>query len=389
MISAIIPAAGSGRRMKAKVNKQFMSIAGQPVLTRSLLSLAPWVDELIIVARPGEEKLCQQVALGHVDKFRIISGGTTRQQSVYNGLRSAGGDYVLVHDGNRPLVSGKLIQRVLEAARVHGAAIPVVPVVDTIKEIDDGFVVATLPRHRLRAVQTPQAFRKELLLHAHQHAVEQGIAGTDDSSLVESLNQPVAMVEGELANLKITTPGDLERAERILNARTGPNPPLRVGHGYDVHRLVDGRKLVLGGVSVPFEQGLDGHSDADVLVHAIIDALLGAAGLGDIGRHFPDSDPAWAGADSCKLLAHVMELVQGQGLHPANIDATIIAQRPRLSGYIHQMAHGLAEILHLNARYVNIKATTTETLGFAGRGEGIAAHCVCTLTTTGGKDYDS
>lgn len=389
MITAIIPAAGSGRRMKANMNKQFMKIAGQPVLTRSLLSLRESTGEFIIVARSGEEELCLQAIPDQIKNYKIVSGGPSRQDSVYNALKHAQGDYVLIHDGSRPLASPNLVRRVIEAARCHGAAVPALPVVETIKEVSNGFVVATLPRQRLQAVQTPQVFQKDLLHRAHLHARQQGIKATDDASLVEALGYPVAVVPGETGNIKITTPEDLSRARLLL---TG-DPCLervRIGIGYDVHQLVEGRKMILGGEHIPYAKGLLGHSDADVLVHAIIDALLGAAALGDIGRHFPDTDPGWAGADSCKLLAQVGGLLADRGLRVLNLDAVIVAQQPKISPYIPAMIINISRGLKISPADINIKATTTESLGFTGRGEGIAAQCVCLLAAArGGSNDDS
>lgn len=377
MITAIVPAAGSSRRMNSNINKQFMSVAGQPVLTRTLLSLAEYVGECIVVARSGEEEMCRQAALGIKD-VKVITGGLTRQDSVFNGLEQALGEFVLIHDGNRPLASSALIQRVIEAASGHGAAIPAIPVVDTIKEVSQGEVQSTLPRHLLRAVQTPQVFRRDLLLKAYRHASANQLEVTDDSALVEALGHPVAVVEGERTNLKITTPDDIQRVNDILLGRG--QTIIRTGIGYDVHQLVPGRRLILGGVDIPFEKGLLGHSDADVLIHAIMDAMLGAAAMGDIGRHFPDTDSAWAGADSCGLLAQVVRILEEGGFHLVNIDAVVIAQRPKISPYIPRMIDKISQSTNLETAGISIKATTTEGLGFTGRGEGIAAQSVCTIS---------
>jgi 2-C-methyl-D-erythritol 4-phosphate cytidylyltransferase/2-C-methyl-D-erythritol 2,4-cyclodiphosphate synthase len=385
MISAIIPAAGSSRRMNSNVNKQYMSIAGQPVLTRSLLSLREHVGEFIILSRPGEEELCRECARPYIDNFIVIAGGTTRQDSVYNGLLHCGGDYVLVHDGNRPLVSADLVQRVIAAAREHAAAIPALPVVDTVKEVQDQRVVSTLPRHTLWAVQTPQVFARQLLLAAHTRARQEKFQGTDDASLVEALGAPVKVVPGEGTNLKITTPDDILLAQGIIREKEGRGLDyLRTGIGFDVHELVPGRDLVIGGVHIPFALGLLGHSDADVLLHALMDAMLGAAGLGDIGLHFPDTDPAWAGADSGRLLAQVNRLLEQEGHHLVNIDCIIFAQEPKLSPYKSKMQETISRITKLDPARINIKATTTEGLGFVGRGEGIAAQVVCTVVS--GRD---
>lgn len=388
MISAIIPAAGSSRRMKSNLNKQFMFIAGQPVLTRSLLSLREHVEEFIILSRPGEEELCRECARHYIDNYKIVVGGTTRQESVYNGLLHCRGDYVLVHDGNRPLASADLVQRVIAAAREHSAAIPALPVVDTIKEVQDQQVVSTLPRHKLWAVQTPQVFKRELLLAAHTRARHENFLGTDDASLVEAMGEPVAVVPGERTNLKITTPDDILLVQEIIREREArASSCLRTGIGFDVHKLVPDRQLIIGGVHIPFALGLLGHSDADVLLHSLMDAMLGAAALGDIGQHFPDTDPAWAGADSCTLLARVTQLLEQEGHRLVNIDCIIFAQQPKLSPYKSQMQENISRITKLDPARINIKATTTEGLGFVGRGEGIAAQVVCTVES--GRDRRS
>ncbi|MTI94254.1 MAG: 2-C-methyl-D-erythritol 2,4-cyclodiphosphate synthase [Firmicutes bacterium] len=373
MITAIVVAAGKSTRMGASVNKQFIEIAGQPVLARSLLSLSDFVDDLLIVARAGEEGRAAAVAEAAGLNCRVVTGGATRQQSVYNGIvHTEHSDLVLVHDGARPFASDSLIQRVLLAASEHGAAIPGVPVTDTIKVLAGDKVQATPERDRLVAVQTPQAFRRELLWRAYLNAQQRGIIATDDASLVEALGEQVTVVAGEPGNFKISTPEDLRRIE-------SGGTEMRVGTGFDVHRFAEDRDLILGGVAVPHHQGLLGHSDADVLVHALMDALLGAAALGDIGQHFPDSDARWAGVDSCKLLASVVDKVTAKGYAVGNVDIVVIAQVPKLSPFIPEMVDRLQEILGIAKENINIKATTSEGLGFTGRREGIAAHCVCTL----------
>lgn len=377
MISAIIPAAGAGQRMQTDVNKQYLSLAGQPVLARTLLSLRGFAAEYIIVHRPGEQQLCRAVIDGILDDYILVPGGDSRQDSVYSGLLQARGEYVLIHDGCRPLASPELIRRVIAAGKTFGAAIPALPVTDTIKEISAGQVKATLDRTMLQVVQTPQVFRRELLLAAYERAGPRCSQATDDAFLVEAAGQPVKVVPGEADNLKITRPEDILRANRIIGEA------VRTGIGYDVHRLVSGRDLILGGVHIPFSQGLAGYSDADVLVHAIMDALLGAVGLGDIGGHFPSADPAWRDADSCLLLARVVDLLKEATARIINIDAVIAAEQPRLSPYISPMREKIAKITGVELAAVSIKATTTEGLGFVGRGEGIAAQSVCTVAVTG------
>lgn len=383
-ITAIIPAAGQSRRIGGRVSKQYLLVAGQPVLTRTLLSLRGFVDEYIVLCRRGEEDLCRKVIGPSVEDYLLLPGGKTRSDSVYAGLLRAGGDYVLVHDGCRPLASPELIRRVIETALAHGAAVPALPLTDTIKEVSQGRILGTVDRTRLQAVQTPQVFQRELLLTAYEQAGQYRGLATDDAYLLEKMGQPVAVVLGEGRNMKITQPGDLERAESI----TGGS--YRTGLGYDVHSLVPARPLILGGVKIPYARGLLGHSDADVLSHAVMDALLGAAGLGDIGRHFPDTDPAWAGADSTGLLARVAGLLRDKGFGIVNIDGVLIAQEPKLSPYLAQMGKNIAKAAGIAPAAVNIKATTTEGLGFVGRGEGIAAQSICTLVArTGGiiDDY--
>ena len=316
-----------------------------------------------------------------------MTGGAERTDSVKNALALTGsGGFIAVHDGARPFAGKEVFERTLKAAVKYGAAIAAVPVKNTIKLIDEnGFVDATPQRSLLRAVQTPQIFKAELLHRAYGSENLRGAAVTDDASLVERLGVKVAVAEGSYENIKITTPEDLLLAEKICADRGMAMhqeikvPQFRVGTGFDVHRLAENRKLILCGVEVPYELGLDGHSDADVAVHALMDALLGAAALGDIGRHFPDTDERFKGADSMKLLAHVIALLKERCWHVNNADVTIIAQRPKLAGFIPQMRANLAAALELDEDAVNVKATTTEKLGFTGRGEGIAAEACVSL----------
>lgn len=375
MLTAIIPAAGAGSRMGLSINKQFLNIAGQPVLARTLLSLKGLADHYVIVARAGEEGLCRDLA-SSILHATVVTGGDSRQQSVFAGLEAArGSEMVLIHDGCRPFPPREMTLKLIAVARKQGAAVPVLPVVDTIKEVEGGFVQATLPRRRLRAVQTPQAFLWEIVWQAHVSAREKGIDATDDAALVEAAGHPVATVEGSPENIKITTRRDLTCFEQAV----------RIGTGYDAHRLEPGRPLVLGGVILPHHLGLAGHSDADVLVHAIIDSLLGASALGDIGRHFPDSDPAYKGISSLELLSRTGEFLAREGFAVVNIDATVIAQKPKLAPYIEKMRQSIAAVLKLGSDSVSIKASTTEGLGWAGREEGIAAQAVCSVICMRGR----
>ncbi len=301
----------------------------------------------------------------------VVAGGKERQDSVSRGLSALMADhpetdYLLIHDGARPYVTAKVIQHTLDQTIQTGAAVAAVPVKDTIKLLGkEG--ISTPDRNLMFAAQTPQGFEAKLILQAYELAERQGFLGTDDAQLVERLGHKVSLAEGSYANIKITTPEDLPRQSRV-------------GTGFDVHALVEGRPLVLGGITIPHEKGLLGHSDADVLTHAIMDALLGAAGLGDIGQHFPDTEVAYKGISSMVLLKKVVALLEEKGLQLANIDATIIAERPKMAPFHDAMIQSLANALGCDTGQINIKATTTEKLGIPGREEGIAAEAVCILT---------
>ena len=375
-VVAIIGAAGTGKRMGGPLPKQFMKIGGRTILERAVepFEKSVFVDRILVVAGRNFIDLCQSCCQNFSKADGVLPGGGERQDSIYQGLlglREEEKDgYVLIHDGVRPYVSGEVIERVLTAAWETGAAVPAVPVKDTIRQIDDGKQGSrTLDRKRLYQVQTPQAFQSRLLCDCYEAAQKDGFLATDDASLVERMGYPVALAEGDYANLKITTREDLPM-EKIET---------RVGTGFDVHRLTEGRKLILGGVEIPWEKGLLGHSDADVMIHALMDAILGAAGLGDIGRHFPDTDPQFEGISSLKLLEEVKKMIQAEEYGLENCDVTIIAQRPKLAAYLPAMRAKLAQTLAVEEGRVNIKATTTEKLGFVGREEGIAAEAVCLL----------
>ena len=277
-----------------------------------------------------------------------------------------------------------MIERCIQAAVEYGAATAAVRVKDTIKQAnEEGFIEQTPDRSRLYLTQTPQVFEAGLYRRAVKQAQREGLDFTDDCQLVEHIGHAVKLCEGDYCNIKITTPEDIAVAKAMAGQQEQQEEKrmeIRTGHGYDVHRLTQGRKLILGGVEIPWEKGLLGHSDADVLVHAVMDALLGAAALGDIGRHFPDTDPRYAGADSICLLKQVVLLLKGKGYSISNIDCTIIAQRPKLKDYIPQMAKNIADACQIDAEQVNVKATTEEQLGFTGSGEGMSAHSVCLIT---------
>ena len=317
--------------------------------------------------------------------MQIVTGGTTRAESAKNGVLAAAGELVAVHDAARPFVSQAVITAALEAAARCGAAAPAVPVKDTIKAaargngktVPDACLVYTTPdRSTLYAVQTPQCFDRAAYLAALEELDEtRARLVTDDCSLFELTGRPVQLTQGDYANLKITTREDLPRPAQRKETE------MRIGHGYDVHRLVEQRKLILGGVEIPFEKGLLGHSDADVLTHAVMDAVLGAAALGDIGQHFPDNDPEYAGADSLKLACRVAQILKEHGWRIENIDATLLCQRPKLAPHIPAMRANLAAAFGLPVDAVSVKATTEEHLGFTGEGLGIAAHAVALIET--------
>lgn len=374
---AIILAGGSGSRMGAGCNKVLLTLGGEPVIQRSIRAFEGLVDGVVLVSReediPAMGAMLAKSGLSAV----VVVGGATRQESVWNGLCALpeGVEHVLIHDGARCLVDADTIRRCKASVEVHGTGVAAVPVVDTIKQVDaDGIVAATPDRSSLMAVQTPQGFRLPLIMEAHEAARQAGFTGTDDASLVERIGHSVRLTQGNRRNIKLTTPEDINMAEAFLN---GGLPSLRVGQGYDVHRLVEGRELILCGVTVPHTLGLLGHSDADVALHALMDAMLGAMALGDIGKHFPDTDERYRGISSMKLLEHVVALLAEHGARVTNCDVTIVAQKPKLLPYIPQMRQNVADALSLPLDRVNVKATTTERLAFEGREEGISAQAVC------------
>lgn len=375
-IAVIIAAAGSGNRMGSGIPKQYMEILGKPVLTRSVEAFEKnaSTDEIYLVVNQEYTDFCRETYLGGksaMSKVKdIVPGGAQRQDSVYAALSviPEDVDFVLVHDGARPFVNEETIEALIEAVIKHGAAVAAVPVKDTIKSAEAGIFSETLDRSRLYSIQTPQGFGRKLLKQAYERAFSENFYGTDDAVLVEKMGEKVYLVKGDYHNIKITTKEDIILGEAILGEET------RIGTGYDVHRLTEDRKLILGGVEIPFEKGLLGHSDADVLLHAIMDALLGAGALGDIGRHFPDSDESYRGISSLLLLKRVGGLLAENGCRIGNIDAVVIAQRPKIAPYIGEMTARIAETLDIDGNRINIKGTTTEKLGFCGREEGIAAQ---------------
>jgi len=377
-VGAILAAGGSGER--AGVAKQWLVLGGESVLRRAARALtgSGVVDDLVVVVPAGDEArgAAEVGALGR--PVRVIPGGAARADSVRAGLAALEGcDVVLVHDAARPFVSPELVRAVAHAAADRGAALAALPATDTVKRGDGSHVVETLDRRALWMAQTPQGFRVPLLRRAFEAAGAWAAEATDECLLVERLGAPVALVPGEPGNFKITSPLDVERA------RARVEPAVAMGVGYDVHRFAAGRRLVLGGVE--FEgDGLEGHSDADICAHAIGDAILGAAGLGDLGRHFPDTDGRWKGISSLVLLREIVHKAAEQGWAVGNCDVTLAARRPKIAPRAEEMRARLAEALGVSAARVNVKATTGEGLGFVGRGEGIAAHAVALLHRRGG-----
>ena len=378
----ILVAGGSGTRMNLSENKILLSLCGKTVVRRSMEAFKELADEMIIVTKAEEQPaVLEQLSLASLP-FPVLfaSAGRTRQESVHHGLMALNAnddDIILIHDAARCLVDGSLIKRIIESVKIYGTGIPGLAVTSTYKISNpNSFVESTPDRTRLYEIQTPQGFHASDILHASQKALDDHVECTDDAGLLEYCGIPVKIVPGSVSNLKLTVPDDISKACAILE---GGNAQLRIGMGYDVHQLVPHRKLILCGVEINNELGLLGHSDADVALHALMDAMLGACGLGDIGRLFPDTDAQWEGASSVELLKTVNQLINQNGFCVSNADITIVAQRPKISPYIRTMAENIRTVLSLSESRVNVKATTTEHLGFVGRMEGISSYAVCTV----------
>lgn len=372
--AAVIAAAGMGTRMGSNIPKQYLKIGGEPILLKTIRAFCAneAIDYIFVVTNREYVDQCQQMKddYGLEKVVAIVEGGKERQDSVYCALqevnrRRPGVEYVLVHDGARPFVCQETIDYVIAAAAGTGAAVACVPVKNSIRQ-GEGADSRNVERKHLYAVQTPQGFKKSILMKAYEQAFTDGWYGTDDASLVERVGQPVELVMGRYDNIKITTKEDMPMENRV-------------GTGFDVHQLAEGRPLILGGVEIPFERGLLGHSDADVLIHALMDALLGAAAMGDIGQHFPDTDDQYKGISSMVLLEKVKALIDEEFYKISNVDITLMAQRPKIKSFIGDMKRNIAKTLDIEENRVNIKGTTTEKLGFVGREEGIAAQAVCLL----------
>ncbi|MCY3567126.1 MAG: 2-C-methyl-D-erythritol 4-phosphate cytidylyltransferase [Chloroflexi bacterium] len=389
-VGAIVLAAGSSRRMGGG-DKLLAELAGRPVLSRSLTAFEECheVDDLVVVTSAANRAAVAELCSGLSKVRALVNGGRERQDSVWAGLSALRGvDVVAVHDGARPLITPSGIAACIARAQDGTSVIAGGPAIDTIKVVDDGERIESTPdRAALRAVATPQVFPAATLRRAHEAAQRDGVLATDDAALVERLGEPVLVHDLGAPNPKITSPQDLLIAEALL----GVGSEARTGIGIDSHRFTEGRRLVLGGIEIPGEAGLAGHSDADVLTHAIIDALLGAAGLGDIGAQFGTGDPRWKDGDSMLMLCEAVSRLAQAGARPQSVDATVIAERPRLRPYIERMRMRLSEALQLDISAVNVAATTAEGMGALGRAEGIAAHAVATVRVrrAGSVDRDT
>jgi 2-C-methyl-D-erythritol 4-phosphate cytidylyltransferase/2-C-methyl-D-erythritol 2,4-cyclodiphosphate synthase len=372
-VTALIVAAGKGERAGGGVPKQYRMLSGKPVLHWAVESLIrhPAVQSARVVIGKGQQDAAA-AALAGLEVGELIEGGVERADSVRAGLGQVSGDAVLVHDAARPFCPAAVVDRLIASLEFFEGAAPVLPVGDTLARVGDS-LGEPVDRNGLVRVQTPQAFRLDALKSAYERW--SGPSPTDETTVVRAVGMSVAAVEGDPALEKLTRPADFERAAQWLAGRLSP----RTGMGFDVHAFAGDGPLMLGGVEVPHSRGLAGHSDADVVLHAITDALLGAAGLGDIGEHFPPSDPRWKGAPSSLFLAHAVELIRARGAIIDHVACTNVAEEPKVGPYRSAMRARIAEIAGLGLDQVSVKATTTEGLGFTGRREGMAAQAVATL----------
>lgn len=380
-VTAIIAAGGAGRRMGADRPKQLLDLGGRTILSRSVRAFDahPGVSDLVVVVPPDLNPRDAQVHIGPTThSLTIVAGGRRRQDSVANAFASVdpSAEIVLIHDAARPFVSAEVIERTIDAAAAHGAAIAALEARDTVKRVErhhyGALIVETIPRDTVFLAQTPQGFRREVLADAVALG-RSGVEATDEAALAEQAGHPVHVVAGEPGNVKITTEEDLLAARRRVESSA------RVGTGYDLHRLEEGRALSIGGVAIESARGAVAHSDGDVACHAAIDAMFGAAGLGDIGRHFPDTDPRWQGTSGVDLLKRAGELVAGHRFEVANLDVTIVLESPKLSPRIDDMRTAMAGALGIDRARVSLKAKTNEGVDAVGRGEAIAAHAVALL----------
>lgn len=397
-VCAVVVAGGSGQRFGNPGGKQLVNVAGRPLMSWSIRAFdrSEKVGHIVVVCPAERRTEMRRLAINPFDYDTPISfadAGDTRQDSTRAGVHAvpAGFEYVAIHDGARPLITTEAIDHaidVLVGDRSLDGVVCGQPAIDTLKIVDGDNIVETPPRELYWAAQTPQIFSVDAMKRAHAAAIAEGFIGTDDSSLVERMGGRVRCVQSPRDNLKVTVPEDLRPVTAILLGRMaeGEDLPhvqyLRIGHGYDVHRLVEGRRCIIGGVDIPYERGLLGHSDADVLAHALADAILGACRGGDIGKLFPDTDPAYEGADSMVLLARVMDYARELGFEFVDADCTIACQQPKITPHRDAMRANLAHALGVDVENVGVAATTTEKLGWEGQGEGIGAWAVCLLQKT-------
>jgi len=377
-VVALVVAAGRGTRAGGDIPKQYQALAGRPLLAHTLARFLgnPAIDHVVAVIGPGQQELYARASAG-LDLPPPVIGGAERQESVRLGLEAIAGlrpGKVLIHDGARPLVPDEVIARVAAAADADAGAMAALPVVDTLKRLEGEHLLGGPDRTGLWRAQTPQGFPYLAILQAHRQFA--GLSASDDAGLAERAGLPIRLVAGAEQNMKVTTPEDFATAERLLMSSLGD---VRVGQGFDVHAFGAPRRLMICGVEIPHDRGLDGHSDADVGLHALTDAILGALSEGDIGQHFPPSDPTWRGADSRHFLAHAAGLVRARAGAIAHVDVTVICERPKIAPHRAAMRQAIAGTLGLALDRVSVKATTTERLGFTGRGEGIAAQATATV----------
>ena len=377
-VTALIPAAGIGNRFSKTQNKLLYSVKGKTVLEHTVYAFDNIfnITEIIIITQKDYFSVVENLFKNKLkSNFKIVEGGKERQDSVRMGLEEVTNPYVLIHDAARPFISREIILDSIKAFENHDAVLVAVPATDTIKVVKDNFVINTPDRKTLWQAQTPQGFKTDLILSLHKKAKEKNICLTDDASVCEWAKVPVFIIKGDYKNIKITTLSDIN----LLKTYLGENMN-KIGQGYDVHKLSPNRKLILGGVEIPHSMGLEGHSDADVLLHSITDAIFGACALGDLGKHFPPSDNQYKDIDSMILLKKAYSLAKDKGYIISNIDSTIVAQKPKLSPYIEKMRENVSKALNIDVEQVSIKATTTEKLGFEGREEGISAQAIVLMT---------
>ncbi len=381
--AVLIVAAGSGERFGGSIPKQYQDLGGVPILRRSVLAFLnhPHITHVQVVYNPNHHDLYDK-AVADLGLPAPVTGGTSRQESVRLGLEALAAtvkpDFVMIHDAARPLVDTATITLVRKALDKNVGAIAAKPLVDTLKRGNGGIIEATIDRNNLWQAHTPQAFKFDSILSAHRAA--QGLQLTDDAAVAEKAGLPVTLVPSNPDNMKITNPDDLDRAARLLGHTYGD---IRTGMGFDVHRYEPGDKIILGGIAIPFDRKLEGHSDADAVLHALTDALLGGMGAGDIGKYFPPSDPQWRGKDSGFFVRAAVNMISEKGGMISNVDITIMCEVPRIGPHRDAMTQRIAELLEITVDRVNVKATTTERLGFTGREEGLAAQAICTLRFPG------